>query len=642
MTPILLRLLVSMLTWCPQNTKETVRIETLDLALMRQDWGLPQAGRSVLGNPLRLRGATYNSGIGTHAESDLLIELRTGAERFDAVVGVDDEVEKRGSVVFEVWADGRKAFDSGIMRGGGSPKQVSVSLQGVRRLRLFVRNADPNNESDHADWADATITLRSRTSDKPMAIRFEGEALPPIADPNDLELAIHGPSIVGTTAGHPFHYKIPATGPRPIRFSASPLPEGLDFDGAAGIFSGAVAHPGIHTVELTARADRPDGAAVSRILTIDARGKLALTPPMGWCSWNAFGASATDAKIRAAADALVSSGLADRGYRTIRIGDGWTGARGRNGALAGNANFPNLKALCAYVHSKGLRIGAYGSPGKKTCAGFEGSLGHEAADARTLAECGFDELEYDWCSHDGDPREAYAAMGGHLAEQPRDLLLAMSLGGAHEPWKWGRGIGHSWRTAGDLADDWHSILDAGFGQAGLERAAAPGGWNDPGPLMLGTMSLRGRPLPTRLEPNEQILHMSLWCISAAPLFLGCDLAALDELTKKILMNPEVLAVDQDARGEAARRIARRGSVELWARRLADGALAVAFFNRHPERATITIQSSELGLDGRHRARDLWERRDLDPVDSQLTVEIPSHGARLLKLTPAAGTVRAGR
>jgi len=368
---------------------------------------------------------------------------------------------------------------------------------------------------------------------------------------------------------------------------------------------------------------------------------LASTPPMGWNSWNHFGAGVTDADIRRAADELVSSGMAAAGYRYVVIDDGWQGRRDAHGVLHPNAKFPDMKALADYVHGKGLKFGIYSSPGQRTCGGYAGSAGHEAEDARLFASWGVDYLKYDMCSFTrrlaGQPlaaqtamiEAAYRRMRQALDATGRPIVYALCNAGWGHVWTWGAAVGGNlWRSTVDIRPGYQSMLFNASAEQGLERYAGPGHWNDPDMLEIGN--------PGMDDPDMERTHMSLWALLAAPLIAGNDLAAMNAATRAVLTNPEVLAVDQDPRGVQGRRVAQQGPIQLWARQLADGTRAVALLNTldHPLDATLDLAA--LGLHGAVPARDLWRRRDLGRIDGRHVFEVPGHGVVLLKLgTPAS-------
>ena len=366
---------------------------------------------------------------------------------------------------------------------------------------------------------------------------------------------------------------------------------------------------------------------------------LAATPPMGWNSWNHFAGKVSDADVRAAADAIVASGMRDAGYIYVNIDDTWEGQRDAQGNIQTNSKFPDMKALADYVHSKGLKLGIYSSPGPKTCAGYEGSYGHEQQDADTYAKWGIDYLKYDLCSYGkmmkqqapGDPQkqwqmmhQAYDKMHRALLHTHRPIVYSLCQYGWDAVWKWGPQVGGNlWRTTGDISDNYDRMSLIGFSQAGLARYAAPGHWNDPDMLEVGN---------GKMTPDEYRTHMSLWAILAAPLLAGNDLSKMDETTRSILMNKEVIAVDQDSLGKQGDRLSAAGPYEIWTKPLKDGALAIALFNRSEAVYPITVDLSSLGLSGATHARDLWAHKDVGPLQNSYTAVVPRHGVVLLRVS----------
>jgi alpha-galactosidase len=613
---------------------ETFGLETLQIQHIEQGWGEPHANRSVDGHPLFLDGKRFEHGVGTHAYSTFRIALGGKAERFTATVGVDDEVGQRGSVVFQVTGDGKKLWESGVLRGGDAVKEVSVPLNGVKVLLLTVGDAGDDMNYDHADWAEAKIVM---TEGKPEAIarvREPAVVLTPKASPKP---RINGARVVGVRPGSPFLFTVPVTGERPIAFSTRKLPAGLQLDPQNGRITGVLPEQGAHVV--TVRAVNARGS-VERTLKIICGDTIALTPPMGWNSWNCFGCDVNEANVRAAADAMVASGLINHGWTYINIDDCWEAGRDPDGNVTSNQKFPDMKALTDYVHRKGLKIGLYSSPGPQTCAGHEGSYKHEEQDARRYAEWGFDYLKYDWCSyggivpnpdHDGFMKP-YRVMRAALDKAPRDLVFSLCQYGLGNVWEWGAQVGgNCWRTTGDITDTWSSMSRLGFGQAGHEKFAGPGHWNDPDMLVVGYVGWSAKVRPTRLTPNEQYTHISLWCLLCSPLLIGCDMTKLDEFTLNLLTNDEVLDVSQDPLGRQAARIVKDGSLEIWAKDLADGSKAVGLFNLGEDESPITLKWAGLGLSGKQRVRDLWRQQDLGKFTGQFQTSVPRHGVVLVKV-----------
>ena len=363
---------------------------------------------------------------------------------------------------------------------------------------------------------------------------------------------------------------------------------------------------------------------------------IASTPPMGWNSWNHFHRTIDDKTVRAQADAMVSTGMRDAGYIYVNIDDTWEGDRDAQGNIQTNSKFPDMKALADYVHSKGLRIGIYSSPGAKTCAGFEGSLGHEEQDAATYAKWGIDYLKYDLCGLRTEMKaaaspeaankmmlDAYTKMRDALQKTRRPIVYSFCQYGNNAVWRWGADAGaNSWRTTGDINDHYARMEEIGFGQAGLSRFAGPGHWNDPDMLEVGNGGM---------TEDEYRMHISLWVILAAPLLAGNDLTAMSPETIALLTNREVIAVDQDRLGKQGDRVSAEGPIEIWAKPLADGSKAVGVFNRHPTALSVTVDFKQLGFRHAVQVRDIWQAKDLGTMKDPYTVTVPAHGVVFLRV-----------
>jgi alpha-galactosidase len=468
---------------------------------------------------------------------------------------------------------------------------------------------------------------------------------------------INGAKVFGVRPGHPFLFTIAATGQRPMEFAADGLPEGLKLDSQTGQISGSVANRGEYVATL--RAANALGAA-ERKFRIVVGDRLALTPHMGWNSWYVWENHVTDKMMRDAADAMVASGMINHGYSYVNIDDCWAvkpgssdaslsgPARDAQCAINANKRFPDMKAMTDYIHHRGLKAGIYSSPGPVTCANHAGCYRHEAQDARRFAQWGFDFLKYDWCSYgtvaggDGLPqlKKPYQLMWGELQKQDRDIVLNLCQYGMGDVWKWGASVGNSWRTAGDLGGTFEDIPKALFhdgfdlfSKNELYKYGGPGGWNDPDYLLLGYISnWRGGTSRTPLTPNEQYTHVTLWAIQAAPLIFSGDITRLDDFTVGLLCNDDVLDVDQDPLGKPGRCVAKEGRLEVWARDLEDGSMAVGLFNRGDAEATVTAKWADLGRQGKQAVRDLWRQKELGQHENQFAAKVPSHGAAMLRLT----------
>ena len=387
-------------------------------------------------------------------------------------------------------------------------------------------------------------------------------------------------------------------------------------------------------VEMVAhRAPADEGAMPARlplpVLHKVPDNGLAKTPPMGWNSWNKFAGRVDDGAVRAMADAMVSNGMKDAGYVYVNIDDTWQGNRDAQGNITANKKFPDMKALADYVHNKGLKIGIYSSPGPNTCAGYEGSYGHEEQDARTYAAWGIDYLKYDWCGArnlytDEEMQPLYQKMGDALLKSGRPILYSLCQYGRAEVWKWGPEVGgNAWRTTGDIRDTWDSMSTIGFAQSDIAPFAGPDHWNDPDMLEIGNGGM---------SDEEYRTHMSLWSILAAPLLAGNDLRNMAPSILAILTNREVIAIDQDKEGHQGHRVGKSGDQDVWMKPLSGGAAAVALFNRAAEPAQVTVKWSEAGFKSSPaRARDLWAHADVKMEGDEYSVTVPTHGVVLLRI-----------
>jgi alpha-galactosidase len=636
---------------------DEISLGDLGVGQIQQDYGKPQIDKSVEEHPLTIAGSNYAHGIGTHASSTWIINTDGHATKFSASVGVDDEVKDAADVAkygvdFKVIGDGKKLFDSKPMHAGDPAVAVDVNLTGVKTLLLLVTPVKAITYG-HADWVDATITY---TGDKPVPVAAPVETkqvLTPKAPPTP---RINGAKAVGVRPTHPLIFMIAATGDRPMTFSADELPEGLSLDANTGLITGSVVKPGSYAVKLHAKNSL---GSANRDLRIEVGDKIALTPPMGWNSWNCFASAVSDEKVRAAADAMVNSGLINHGWTYVNMDDCWEiksnkpadQRRAPDGHILTNSKFPDMKALTDYIHSKGLRAGLYSSPGPSTCGGYTASYQYEEPDAKQYADWNFDYLKYDWCSYgsiadkikkEPNPpsqleiyQHPYGVMRDALLKQNRDIVFSFCQYGMGDVWEWGEKLGgNCWRTTGDITDNWGSMSSIGFNQNGHEKFAGPGHWNDPDMLVVGMVGWGPALHPTKLTPNEQYTHITLWSLLSSPLLIGCDMTQLDDFTLGLLTNDEVIAVNQDPLGKPAGRITQNeDGTEVWARDLEDGSKAVGLFNRGELPADVTVKWSDLGLTGPQMVRDLWRQKDLGSQETAFTVKVPRHGAAMIKVTP---------
>jgi alpha-galactosidase len=488
---------------------------------------------------------------------------------------------------------------------------------------------------------------------------------------------INGPGIFGVRPGAPFLYAIPATGQRPMSFAASGLPAGLALDPATGRITGAVAEAGEHTVTLQAKNALGEATKRFRIVVGD---RIALTPPMGWSSWNCWGDAVSQEHVLSSARAMATSGLREHGWTYINIDDGWQGPRG--GEFQGiqpNRKFANMKALADEIHQLGLKFGIYSSPWRGTYAGYVGGSSDNAdgtyawvtagevneffrlnkdpkaadakpnwvnwtfgqhsfakQDARQWAQWGVDYLKYDWFPNDVPH---VTEMSDALRATGRDIVYSLSNTGLYDNAPDYVRLSNVWRTTGDIVDTWDSVSRNGFSQDRWAGYTGPGHWSDPDMLVLGKVGWGPDLHPTRLMPDEQYSHMSLWCLLSSPLLLGCDLAQLDPFTLSLLTNDEVLAINQDALGKQATQFSNQDGKVVYAKTLEDGSIAVGLFNRTDTVATIggkwgpwgTLPTPRVGTT--FRVRDVWRQQDLGEFKDSFETKVAPHGVVLIRLIP---------
>ncbi len=663
MKPLVLLLLCCSLSYAQSQ----VYLHELDLTTIDLGWGSVQQNKSVDGNPLRVGGKVFERGVGTHAVSRMMVNLAGAGIRFTAFVGVDDEAGKRGSIEFVVLGDKKILWRSGVINGGDSAKAVSVDLAGINVLALLATNGGDNIDYDHADWCEAKIELAEMRTKEQLRLDATGVSSEPyILTPKpSSKPRINGPQIFGVRPGSPFRYTIPTTGARPIEFSADNLPNGLRLDKQTGQISGTLQQRS--TYELTLRAKNSFGSAMGKFKIVcgDA---IALTPPLGWNSWNCWAGAVDDVKVRSSVKAMVEKSLVNHGWTYINIDDTWQGKRGgKFNAIQPNQKFPSMKALADYVHGLGLKIGIYSTPWITSYALYNGGssdneqglwsrdsmanskswrhgkISFEAKDAKQWAEWGMDYLKYDWNPNNV---EAVSKMKNALDASGRDIVYSLSNSAPFEHAADWTQLANAWRTTGDIVDTWSSMSGIGFSQDRWRPYGGPGHWNDPDMLVVGLVGWGPSLHPTRLKPDEQYTHVSLWCLLSAPMLLGCDLARLDEFTLNLLTNDEVLEVNQDALGKQAARLKHEDGTEVWVKELEDGSKAVGLFytgesgddpvkafNWDGERRRrISVRASDVGLEGKFSVRDLWRQKELGVFSEKFSADVPYHGVVLVKVS----------
>lgn len=621
----------------------------------------PAANKNAKGAPMRIAAKHFSDGVGTMVDCRVAVELGD-TTRFKALVGVDDATEHDASVRFEVQADGKTLWQRELKQGA-APIGLNLDVHGKHVLVLLTQDVGNAYTQALGDWADATLTY---DTDKPKPIA------PPTLDEPEYILTpspaptphLNNAHVLGVRLGHPVLFQIAATGERPMTFSAENLPAGLGLDSKSGLITGSLAQPGTHNVTL--RAANARGTAESR-LRIVVGDTIALTPPMGWNSWNCWGTSVDQAKVLASAQAIVNRGLREHGWSYVNIDDTWQGQRtGPDHALESNEKFPNLKGLADAVHGMGLKLGIYSTPWDTSYAGFaggssdnangtwskdlieedgkkrrhEGTHSFATADAKQWAAWGIDYMKYDWNPKQSKPDELgpdfhrnVATMAEAMRDSGRDMVYSYSNSMPIEYIADVSGLLNAWRTTGDINDTWGRLRDIWFQQQKWRQFQKPGHWNDPDMLVVGPVDVgSGKNIrPSRLTPNEQYTHISLWCMLSVPLLIGCPLERADEFTISLLTNDEVLALDQDELGIPADQAIVDGRKQIYVKPLADGSHAIALLNLAQEPQEVSASWADLKLPAPMRVRDLWRQKNLTVDSTKIAATVPRHGVFLVRV-----------
>jgi len=648
---------------------QTVWLDQLDLSTATQGYGVPMKNKSIDGKILTIAGKAFEHGFGSHSESSLTILLEGKATLFTSQVGIDDEVKGHTPAAeFVIYGDSKKLWSSGVMHLGDAAIPCSIKLDGVKKLELVVTDGGNGNYYDHVDWVDARFETNGVNTFKTYSpIVTEPYILTPTPK---AEPKITGAKVFGVRPGSPFQYLVTATGNRPMTFLASGLPKGLKINVQTGLITGKLSKAGTYVVTLEAKNAK---GKLQKKLRIECGDRIALTPPMGWNSWNCFAQEVSADKVKRAANAMVKSGLINHGWTYINIDDFWENNRDSKdqsirgkfrdeaGNIVPNSRFADMKGLADYVHGLGLKIGLYSSPGPWTCGGCAGSYGYEKLDAESYAKWGFDYLKYDWCSYgnvinglpNNDPLKVsslsynggselntamkpFKVMGEYLRQQHRDILFSVCQYGMSDVWKWGDSVnGNCWRTTNDITDSWVSVKNIALDQDKSAPYAKPGNWNDPDMLVVGHVGW-GNPHKSKLKPDEQYLHISLWSLFSAPLLIGCDMEKLDDFTLNLLTNDEVIEINQDPLGKQATCLQTIGELRIYVKELEDGSRAVGFCNFGFEIVDLSYKNfDKLGINGKFNVRDVWRQKDISNIETEageLTIKVPAHGVVLYKFT----------
>ncbi len=613
---------------------------------------------------MRINGVKYNRGVGAQSPCVLAFFINKHAKRFHAEVAMDDMGNKDIPLSFFVVGDKRVLFEIRDMKMGDAPVPIDIDITGIQRFGLLITDkvGGVNNKKTYGNWANAHFEMADDFIPGYIPNTDEKYILTPL--PKETP-AIHSPKIFGATAGNPFLYTIAATGLKPMQFSAEHLPKGLQVSSQTGIITGKVTERG--TYQVIIKAKNKSGQA-SQKLEIRIGDTIALTPPIGWNGWNAWEQKIDREKVMASANAMVEKGLRDHGWSYINLDDSWQGVRGGpDTALQPNAKFPDIKGMVDYIHSLGLKAGIYSTPyiasyasyvggssnfpaGGETRESFKlkkpsgmGAYRFEKNDAKQIAAWGFDFLKYDWKIDVISTQR----MSEALKQSGRDIVFSLSNNAPFEKVTDWASLSNMYRTGPDIKDSWSSLFATTFTLDKWSPYSGHGHWADADMMIVGDVAIGPILHPTRLTPDEQYSHISIFSLLASPMLIGCPIERLDAFTLNLLTNDEVIAINQDPLGKAARLVAETDNIQTWLKPLEGGAYAVGLFNianygKTPQsyfrwgdetKQPFEFNFAKLGLKGKWRIRDVWRQKDLGIYDGLFKTAIRYHGVVMLQMYP---------
>jgi alpha-galactosidase len=662
MKNILLILFLGINTLQAQNTT-TIFLDNLDVKKYSEGIQSVVTKTNMRGDSMLINRKHYKHGIGVESTSVIPFYIKGQATSFSCIIGADDKANKLIPLTFFILGDSKILYQSPEMIQGDPAISVEVDLKGIQRMGLLVTGRGSGYPKNLGNWANPKITLTKGFVPEKIPNNGNRYILTPPSSPKP---RINSPALYGATPGNPVFYTIFASGQKPMEFDASNLPNSLTIDKKTGIITGKIDQRGNYKVTLQAK--NALGIA-KKTLEIKIGDTISLTPPIGWNGWNSWARLIDQGKVMASAKAMVNKGLKDHGWAYINIDDAWQGSRGgKYNGIQANEKFPSFAAMVDSVHSMGLKVGLYSSAHITTYAGyvggsspiptgilpdsiknnkrawrFVGPYKFDENDAKQWADWGIDYLKYDWRIE----VPSTIRMQQALLKSGRDIHFSISNSAPFaNASDWAK-LTNSFRTGPDIRDSWTSLFISAFT---LDKWAPFGGhghWLDPDMMIIGNVTTGSQMHPTRLTPDEQYSHISIFSLLAAPLLIGCPIEQLDDFTLGLLTNDEIIEVNQDPLGISARLVQEKNGVQVWKKPLSDGSFALGFFyteefgktpqsyfhweNEKPIAFTVDLNS--LGLTKSYQLRDVWQQKKLGKIKNQISMTIPHHGVKFYKLIP---------
>jgi len=634
---------------------EIIPLSSLEIGKITNGWGTVKANKSIDGNPITLNDTVYTSGVGLHATGQVIVKLNGAVTRFVARLGIDDEVRSEVlkspsmyglcdySVTLKAENGDMRTVSEGTLRYGQNPTPlIDVDCNGWKYLILdFPEGGGEANSCDHVDIANAYFEYHEQNSTPPVIVTEQ-----------EMSSSLACAKIVYSLPGVRFMQKIKPINPD-AAVSVSGLPAGLTWNAKRSLVEGVIEAEGEYTYDVTASFD---GETTTEQIKLTVSSDLQQPVPfMGWLSWNVFEEEIDESKIHAVADAMVRYGLDDAGYRYLCLDDLWHASSRESGTgrpLYSTAKFPaGMNALTDYVHAKGLKIGIYSDAAERTCAWAYGSLGYEEIDAKQYADWGFDLLKYDYCGAPTDKATAqarYKKMGDALRDCGRDILFYMCEWGVREPWKWGAETGATcWRCTYDTRDCWNGatggigILQSIEGMKDIWPYSGVNRFNDADMMCIG---LHGTGKSSNdlcatgpgMTQTEYRTQFALWCMWGSPLTLSFDVRHISDEDLAIITNEELIAIDQDRMGQQAEFIGETDGIQVYAKDLENGDVALAILNLNSAARDVTVDFgtiSALDPEKEYTLRDLWQKKSVGEYTGSYSVNVASHETKVYRLSP---------